>query len=395
MNSQATIDLTTYGERLTTEPYTIFAELREKAPVHLVRLPPYGEIWLIVGHNEVNAALNNPTLSKNGLRATRHLLPDTIGETMLTSDPPQHTRLRRLVSKEFSARRLTQLRPVIQQITDAHLDAIADHDNIDLINNYSLPLSLTVITELLGVPQLDRDTFHRWSQQIITPPPGRTRAEMIHNDLLDYLNRLIQQKREEASDDLFGALVRASDTTQDALSPSELRAMALLLLSAGHETTLNLIATGVLMLLRHPRQLKELRHDWSLLDATIEETLRRDAPLLFSTRRFTTDPYTVGTTVIPGGGTPILLALASANRDPTQFEKPDAFDIHRDTAGHLAFGHGIHHCLGAPLARIEGAIAIRSLLERFPDLSLAADHWDWQPTLTIRGLTTLPVSLRG
>ncbi|PZG17654.1 cytochrome P450 family protein [Nonomuraea aridisoli] len=395
MGSQAVVDLTAYGERLTAEPYAVFAELREQGPVHLVRLPDYGEIWLIVGYDEVNAALNDPALSKNGFRATRHLVPDAIGETMLTSDPPQHTRLRRLVSKEFSARRLAGMRPVIQQITDACLDAIADADEVDLIENYSLPLSITVIAELLGVPQLDRDAFHRWSQEIVTPPAGRTRAEMIRGDLLDYLDRLVQQKREAASDDLFGALVRASDEGEDALSPSELRAMALLLLSAGHETTLNLIATGVLMLMRHPRQLEELRRDWSLLDGAIEETLRRDAPLLFSTRRFTTGPYPVGTTVIPGGGTPMLLALASANRDPAQFEEPDAFDIHRNPVGHLAFGHGIHHCLGAPLARIEGAIAIRSLLERFPDLSLATGQWDWQRTLTIRGLATLPVSLRG
>lgn len=386
------VDLTAYGEEFTADPYPIYAKLREQGPVHRVRTVDNGELWLVVGHEAVRSALADPRFSKNWRTLDPLAEMNSISANMLEADPPHHTRLRKLVAREFTGRRVEALQPRIQQITDELLDAMLPPGRADLVDALAFPLPMTVICELLGVPSLDRDAFRQWSNVIV----GQSGAEAEHaavEAMGAYLAELIEDKRCSApADDLMSALLRARDEDGDQLSAEELVGMAFLLLVAGHETTVNLISNGVLALLRHPAQLAELRADPSLLDGAVEEMLRYDGPVETSTWRFTSEPVAIGGTVIPAAE-PVLVALASADRDPARFEQPDTFDIHRSAQGHLAFGHGIHYCLGAPLARIEGRTAIRTLLERCPDLALDADPatLSWRPGMLIRGVHRLPV----
>ncbi|MFF7638025.1 cytochrome P450 [Kitasatospora sp. NPDC008050] len=385
------IDLSPQRDTLASDPYAVFAELRAQGPVHLVQLPDGDRTWLVVGYREVLDALKDPTLSKNWLKATGQLGPNVIGTNMLTADPPDHTRLRRLVSREFSARRIEALRPHVEKAAAELLDGLQDAGSAELIEDFAMPLSLGVVTDLLGVPFLDRAAFRDWTNDIIVPSEDPAREDQILEEITAYLDQLIETKRHRPGDDLLSALIRTMDEDHGRLDHDELRATAFLLLLAGHETTLNLIANGVHALLRHPAQLGALRANWTLIDQAVDEVLRWEGSLTYATNRFTTEPYRVGETVIPGGGSRVLIALGSANRDPGQFPDPDRFDIHRPPRAHLAFGHGIHHCLGTPLARLEGAVAIRALLERFPDLALETEQPRWRPSMMARGMETLRV----
>ncbi|WP_229857704.1 cytochrome P450, partial [Streptomyces anandii] len=237
----------------------------------------------------------------------------------------------------------------------------------DLVEALSFPLPISVICELLGVPDLDRASFRDWSNDALgaTDPAERAAAA---GSMARYLAELVDRKRGRPGDDLMSALIHGPDDEGDRLSHDELLGMAWLLLVAGHETTVNLVSNGVLALLTHPDQLAALRADLTLIDAAVEEMLRYDGPVETPTYRFTNEPVTIGDTVVPGGGELVLVAMADANRDPARFASPDTFDISRDARGHVAFGHGIHYCLGAPLARLEARIAIRTLLERCPQL---------------------------
>lgn len=387
-----TVDLTAYGAEFTADPYPVYATLREQGPVHHVRTADTGELWLVVGHEAVRSVLADPRFSKSWRTLDPLAATDAIGANMLEADPPQHTRLRKLVAREFTGRRVEALRPRIQQITDELLDAMLPLGRADLVDALAFPLPMTVICELLGVPSLDRDAFRHWSNVIVGQSGDEAEAAAAAA-VGAYLVDLIEDKRAGApADDLMSALIRTRDEEGDGLSADELVGMAFLLLIAGHETTVNLISNGLLALLRHPAQLAELRADPTLLDGAVEEMLRYDGPVETSTWRFTTEPVDIGGTVIPAAQ-PVLVALASADRDPARFEQPDTFDIRRPTQGHLAFGHGIHYCLGAPLARAEGRIAVRTLLERCPDLALDADPatLTWRPGMLIRGVHRLPV----
>ena len=385
------VDLNLDFEKLASDPYTVLGDLRARGPVHRVRLPDGSETWLIVGYDEVLAALKEPTLSKNWFKATGELGPNVIGTNMLTADPPDHTRLRRLVSRGFSARRIQALRPHVERAAAELLDGLQDAGSAELIEDFAMPLSLGTVTDLLGVPFLDRAAFRIWTNDIIVPPEDPARDRQVLKEITAYLDQLIDIKRSRPGEDLLSALIHTMDQDHDRLGHEELRATAFLLLLAGHETTLNLIANGVYALLRHPIQLAALRADWSLVDQAVDEMLRWEGSLTFATNRFTTEPYQVGGTLIPGGGARVLIALGSANRDPGQFPNPDRFDIHRPPRAHLAFGHGIHHCLGTPLARLEGAVAIQSLLQRFPDLTLGLEEPSWRRSMMARGMAALPV----
>ncbi|MBZ6472703.1 cytochrome P450 family protein [Streptomyces griseocarneus] len=384
------------GEEFTRDPYRVYAELRARGPVHRVRTPEGPECWLVVGHDEIRNTLNDPRLSKNWDNASGALGLPVIaaGPHMLSADPPHHTRLRRLVAREFTAKRVEALAPRVQQITDGLLDRMlrAPDRRADLVQVLSFPLPMGVICELLGVPDLDREAFHQWSDVAIgtAPPDEKTRNAQ---EVAGYLAGLVAAKRRQPGEDLLSDLIRATDEDGDRLSPDELIGMAWLLLVAGHETTVNLIGNGVLALLRHPGQLADLRADFGLLDNAVEEMLRYDGPVETSTYRFTTEPMEIAGTRIPGGGELVVVALADADRDPDRFPGPHRFDIHRDARGHVAFGHGIHYCLGAPLARLEGRIAIRSLLERCPDLELDChpDALIWREGMLMRGPHRLPV----
>jgi cytochrome P450 len=379
------------------DPHATYRRLRAGGPAQPVILPDDRPGWLVTSYEDARRLLADARLSKDVTRAIGLFPPGTargyespLTAGMLMADPPDHTRLRRLVGKVFTARAVERLRPRIEQAADDLLDAMRAGATIDLLDAYALPLPITVICELLGVPVADQDDFRDWTLPFVTITTPEELAEAAQR-LTAYLIALIDGKQASPGSDLLSELVQVSDEGSR-LSPDEALSMAFLLLVAGFETTVNLIANGVLALLAHPDQLALLRSEPSLLPAAIEEVLRFDGPGHVSTLRFTTEPVRVGEAEIPAGQF-VHISLLAANRDERQYTDPDRFDITRQPAGHLAFGHGIHHCVGAPLARIEGQIAIGRLLSRFPDLALDGDHGTlhWRDSTLIHGLSSLPV----
>ncbi|GAB2904550.1 cytochrome P450 family protein [Streptomyces mayteni] len=386
------VDLAAEGEDFSRAPYPYFAVLRERGPVHYARLPDGSPAWLVLGHREARAALADPRLVKSLAGGPGEGGPERTGAHLLNSDPPDHTRLRGLVSREFTARRIAALAPRVQEITDALLDSMlaAPGRRADLVAAFSFPLPITVICELIGVPDLDRERFRQWSRTLTAG--SLEEIPKIRAVMTEYLAGLLADKREQPGEDLLSALLHAADGDGDQLSQDELLAMCWILLLAGHETTVGLISNGVLALLRHPDQLAALRADWSLLDNAVEEILRYDGPVLAPAIRFAAQDVEIAGTVIPHRAL-VLPVIADADRDPARFPDPDRFDIHRETSGHIAFGHGIHHCLGASLARLEARVALRTLLERAPDLALDTHpaSLSWHPGIIVRGPRHLPV----
>jgi cytochrome P450 len=404
------------GSDYFQNPLAYFGRMREEGPVTAVVLPHGERAWMVTRYAEVRAALADPRLHKDwaGKLTPPDWVPDEVtgylAVHMLNSDPPNHTRLRKLVTKAFTARRVAGLRPRVAAITTSLLDAIearatalADTgggETIDLIEAFAFPLPVTVICELLGVPTQDQAQFRRWSNAIVASEgePGGFRA--AGEAMYHYFTKLVAAKRAQPADDMVSALIEAQGASErgdsgDSLDERELIAMLWLLLIAGHETTTNLIASGTLALLTNPAELERLRSDPSLLPGAVEELLRYVSPLNHATDRFTLEPVDIGGVTIPAREW-VLCATASANRDSDRFGDPDRLDVGRDAGGHVSFGHGIHYCLGAPLARLEGEVAFGALIERFPSLSLAADPATlrWRPSSLIHGLETLPVRLR-
>ncbi|MFI1762808.1 cytochrome P450 [Streptomyces sp. NPDC020800] len=394
MDGQHVLDLGEFEDTLRRDPHTVYARLREQGPLHRVRLPGSDAgyaTWLIVGYEEARAALADPRLAKDGGRIGATFLDEEmIGKHLLAADPPQHTRLRTLVTRAFTMRRVERLRPRIQQITDDLLDAVMPQGHADLIDALAFPLPITVICELLGVPDMDRAEFRKMSTEVVAPTDGDTEYAAVVR-LAEYLTELIEAKQAAGpTDDLLSDLIRTTAEDGDRLSAQELRGMAYLLLVAGHETTVNLIGNGVHALLTHPGQLAALRADTSLLDGAVEEMLRYEPPVQNATFRYAAEPLEIAGTAI-GQGEHVVVGLTAAQRDGDRYGDPDRFDIRRDTRGHLAFGHGIHFCLGAPLARLEGRIAVGTLLERAPGLALDGAPGEWLPGMLMRGVRSLPV----
>ncbi|NBE51839.1 cytochrome P450 family protein [Streptomyces boluensis] len=397
MPDRHTEELAAWTGDFGIDPYPAFRALRERGPVHHVRFPTGDTAWMILGHEEARAALADPRM-RHDVRYSAEYDSDglySIGRNMLQTDPPDHTRLRSLVAREFTARRIKALRARIQVAVDELLDAMGPSGRGDLIDAFAFPLPLTVICELLGVPGVDHDTFRAWTAKILAIGEPET-SGLAAQEMAVYLAGLIEEKRQveqAAEGDLLHALVRAHEEDGDHLTDEELIGMAFLLLVAGHETTVNLIANAAHLLLTHPEQLAALRADAGLLENAVEEALRFEPPSQAGTYRYTSEPVTIAGTEIPKGAR-VVISLASANRDPARFPDPERFDIHRDpalTRSHLTFGHGIHHCLGAPLARLEANLALRALLDRFPDLAIDGDPApDWRPSL-LRGLSRLPL----
>ncbi|MFF3613065.1 cytochrome P450 [Streptomyces sp. NPDC002580] len=388
------IDLGEYGARFTEDPHPVYAELRELGPVHRVRLPhpdARHETWLVVGYEEARAALADPRLAKDGEKiGVTFLDEELIGKHLLVADPPRHTRLRTLIAGEFTGRRVAALRPRIQEITDELLDAMLPRGRADLVESFAYPLPLTVICELLGVPEQDRAAFRALSTEAVAPTSAGSEYEAFV-ELAAYLGELIEFKRRRGPEgDLLSGLIRTTAEDGDRLSSQELRGMAFVLLVAGHETTVNLIAGAVRALLDHPDQLAALRADMTLLDGAVEETLRYEGPVENATFRYAAEPLDIGGTAI-GSGEAVMIGLTAADRDGVRYAAPDRFDIRREARGHLAFGHGIHYCLGAPLARLEARVALRSLLERCPDLALDGPPSGWLPGMLMRGVRRMPV----
>ncbi|MFJ9380313.1 cytochrome P450 [Streptomyces sp. NPDC101455] len=388
------IDLGEFGEAFRRDPHPVYAMLRTSGPVHRVRLPEpdaHHVTWLIVGYEEARAALADPRLAKDGGKiGVTFLDEELIGRYLLTTDPPDHTRLRGLISRTFTMRRVEELRPRIQRITDDLLDAMLPSGRADLVEALSYPLPITVISELLGVPEMDRAEFRKLSTEAVAPSSSGTEYDAFVR-LAEYLGDLIEDKRcAGPSGDLLSDLIRTTAEGGDRLSPQELRGMAFILLIAGHETTVNLLTSGIHALLTHPDQLAVLRADMTLLDGAVEEMLRYEGPVENGTFRFAAEPLEIAGTSVERGD-PVMVGLTAADRDGHRFPAPDRFDIRRDPRGHLAFGHGIHYCLGAPLARLEARTAIRTLLERAPALTLDGPPGDWLPGMLMRGMRALPV----
>ena len=317
-----------------------------------------------------------------------------LARNILDLDGPDHTRLRALVHQASTPRLVEQLRGRVQGLADDLLDRARGTGAIELVGAYALPLPVTIIADLLGVPAGDRDLFHRWTSKIVSVSSGRDalRAVLPAWAFMRYLRRLFARRRADPGDDLLTALLRAEEAG-DTLSEDELLAMVFLLLVAGHETTVNLIASGTLALLQHPDQLGRLRRDPSLIKPAVEELLRYTSPVEVATERFAREDVAVAGATIPRGAL-VLAVLGSANRDEAQFTAPGTLDLARDPNRHLAFGLGGHYCLGAPLARLEGQIAIATPLRRRPDLRLAGapGALRWRRGMFLRGLAHLPLA---
>jgi cytochrome P450 len=389
------------GAEYFSDPYSVHARLRAQHPVAQVIMPGGTPAWLVTGYAEGRAALTDPRLLKlpKDWRPDPDSLFAALDLHMLNSDPPDHERLRTLVNKAFTARRVEQLRPRITAITAALLDDMSTQQEVDLLAAFAFPLPVTVICELLGVPVADRDQFRAWSATIVSETVSPEVFQAHATAMIGYFRNLLAARRAEPADDLLSALISARDDAARGetgrLSENELLSMAWLLLVAGHETTVNLIGSGVLALLLHPGELARLRAEPALLAGAVEELLRYVSPVNNATFRFAVEPVNLGGVCI-GPGEVVLVSLSGANRDPSRYPDSERLDVGRDSAGHLAFGHGIHYCLGAPLARLEAQIAFGALLERFGSMTLAVppQALRWRPSTLIHGLESLPVRLR-
>ncbi|HEY6496273.1 MAG TPA: cytochrome P450 [Trebonia sp.] len=382
------------------DPAGFFARLRESVPVVPVRMPGYGRMWIVTRYADVRAALADPRLAKDmhrwpGGARSRPSEAAGLHAHMLHSDPPDHARLRRPLQKAFTPGRVADLRPRTEEIAAGLLDAMAlgTGDVTDLLGRYARPIPITVICELLGVPVADRD----WIRDTVTGYGQDDESwERVPREMAAYFTGLVAAKRAEPGGDLLSALVRDNDAAgaDDALTGTELLSAVFQLIMAGFDTTVNLIASGALALLTHPGEMTRLRDDPSLLRAAVEELLRFTSPVNHATDRFTTEEVTIGGAAIPAGEW-VMLAISSADRDPARFPGPDRLDLGRDTSGHVAFGYGIHYCLGAPLARMEAEVALGALLARFPGLSLAVPPGElrWRPVSLMNGLESLPVRI--
>lgn len=380
------------------DPYPTYHRLRAEDPVHY---SPLG-FWVLTRYEDVVTALRDPRLTKEALAAfvaARFGAPlPAMGQSMLDRDPPDHTRLRGLVSKAFTPRVVEGLRPRIQQIVDELLARVVDAGSMDVIEEFAYPIPVAVICEMLGVPLEDHERFKGWSLDIARGldliwlgPDSETgrRSIAARHALSDYFRELIAERRGAPRGDLLSALI-ATEEAGDTLSEIELLATCILLLIAGHETTVNLIGNGTLALLRHPDQLRRLRENPGLIGSAVEELLRYDGPVQRSAR-IPSEDVTIGGRTI-GKGELVMPFIGAADRDPLQFKQPDSLDIGRVDNRHIAFGWGIHFCLGAPLARLEGQIAIDCLVQRLPKLTLATDRPEYRQSLTLRGLKALPVA---
>ena len=397
-----------FNPAMLANPYPLYALLRASNPVFKVPVPVEvgAGVFLLTRHQDVQPALRDVRLSAdrrkadavrlNAERLPRTLLgEDSVFRSMLVMDAPDHTRVRGLVNKAFTPRRVAALRPRIEAIAAELLEGPTRAQKMELMTELAAPLPAIVIAELLGVPAADHPRFRSWAADIIAAGSeiaaggDSHRSEAAFAALSDYLKEVIAARRREPRDDLITGLVAAQENL-DALSDTEMVATAVLLLLAGHETTTNLIGNGTLALLQHPAELARLREEPELLlKSAIEEMLRFDSPVQ-GTARAALEDVEYGGVAIPKGAL-VLCGIGAANRDPAVFPEPDRFDVARRENHHLSFGFGAHFCLGAPLARLEGEIAFRALLERFPKLALAEQAIEHRPNPILRGLLKLEV----
>ncbi|MBT2763553.1 cytochrome P450 [Paenibacillus sp. ISL-20] len=394
-NANESLKNALFTKEFTHNPYPVYEKLRQSDPILNLQFPDGRFGWLISNYEEAVEALKDNRFSKDVAKAMGQEQTSVFSTNMLFSDPPDHKRLRGLVQKGFTPQRIADMRGHIQEIADSLLDAVSSKDTINLIDEYAFKLPIIVISEILGVPTEDQDKFRIWSNSIIGASNQEMNEQVVQhmNEFIANLKDWFAKVREQPGDDMISQLVVA-ENQGDRLSEQELYGVVTLMIIAGHETTVNLIGNGVLALLEHPEQRKLLQEQPELIHGAIEEMLRYNGPVEFSTSRWAAEDMDFHGVHMKKGDL-VVIALNSANRDASQFEDPDIFDITREKSQHLAFGKGIHLCLGAPLARLEGGIAINTLLRRYPNFELQRDidELEWRPGMIVRGVKEIPISL--
>jgi cytochrome P450 len=383
------------------DPYPTLARIRANGPVSIVHGDGGLPMWVIARYRDVRTALADPRFGQDARRAQAIADSRVAGVTlgadvthMLNSDPPDHTRLRRLVHSAFAPRRVAAMRPMIERITGSLLDDIVGRDEVDLVQDFAFPLPIFIICELLGFPVEDRSEYRAWSTAVLTHSDDPEDFRRAIRAMSDYITAQLDRRRRDPGDDILTDLLAGREGGQ--LTDDEIVGMVFLLLIGGHETTVNLLGTATLALLRNPDQHRWLLENLGRLPTAIDEFLRYESPVSMATLRFTTAPVDVDGVAIPAGEL-VLISLGGANRDPDRFADADRLVLDRADPGHLAFGHGIHRCLGSVLGKLEGDVALHGLLSRFPSLGLAADPSElrWRNTMMLRGLESLPVALNG
>jgi cytochrome P450 len=386
--------LETYGDpAFQSDPHPYFARWRHAAAIHRGSLPDGSVLWQVNRYDLARAALSDPRLSKVEKAPSVLSLDEweAISRHMLSTDPPDHTRLRKLVQAAFTMRRIEALRPRIEEIAAELVEGLRGRETADLMDDFAFPLPMRVICELLGVDPADRDRFKHWAAVAVGGPAAAPELPGVVRDIIAYADRVVPQRREQPGDDLLSGLIAAGDEG-DRLTGAELSSMIFLLLVAGHETTVNLIGNGARLMLRRRELWDRLRADPALIPGAVEEFLRFESPVQVSSYRIATEELELGGETIRAGEV-VLIALLSANRDEERFTEPAELRIERENNPHLAFGHGLHYCLGAPLARLEARIAFSSLLAAFPEMTISVgdEELEPRPSLVIRGLRHLPV----
>ncbi|WP_163526137.1 cytochrome P450 family protein [Halobacillus ihumii] len=390
-----------FSPEFNQNPYPAFSKLRQEDPIHQTLLPNGNFSWIVTRYDDAVTVLKDPRFIKDYTYFLGKEQEEEQSETsifvknMLFSDPPDHRRLRGLVQKAFTPKMIEGLRGRIEEITNELLDKVEPNGKMNLIDAFAFPLPIIVICEMLGVPSQDRDKFRTWSNTLVeasNDPEEAAQLQVHMEEFVMYLRQLIAIRRQDPKDDMISKLIQ-SEEEGDSLSEQELYGVISLLIIAGHETTVNLITNGVFGLLENPEQKQQLINDPSIIESALEEFLRYNGPVEFSTDRWAAEAIELrGKTIAKGDH--VIVALDSANRDPEQFDDPDVFDITRGKSKHLAFGKGIHFCLGAPLARLEAEVAVTTLLRRMPDLQLntTPEKLEWRPGMLMRGLKELPVA---
>ena len=398
-----------WSKSFVQNPYPTFQHFRERSPIEHTTMPNGESAWMIFSYdmamdalkegrfvNDVTKFTTEETNEEMAQKEKISHLTSLFLKNMLKVDLPDHHRLRSLAQKAFTPRMIANLQPTIEAITNDLLDQLQGQETVDLIETFAFPLPTAVICHMLGLPSEDRDKFHKWStvisETVHHPEQIQDNLSLIQ-EFYNYIDDWIGYRQQHLEDDLISGFIEAQEQGGK-LSKEEIRSMIFLLILAGHETTVNLIGNGVLALLQHPEQLDKLNKDRTLINPTIEEMLRYDGPIEMPSRRWAIENITFHGQDISKGEM-ILIPLAAANHDPEHFQDPETFDITREYNKHIAFGKGIHHCLGAPLARLEGRVAILALLDHYPNLQLAVEPsaLQWRPGLVIRGLKALPIKL--
>ncbi|AZE52205.1 Putative cytochrome P450 hydroxylase [Pseudomonas synxantha] len=388
------------GEELISPLHSLYDGLQVDGASRPVHLAPNHPVWLVTRYQDARTVLAHPGVRRDAKQAAelytrrtgirRAEIGESLSHHMLNCDPPDHARLQALVGRAFTRRHIERLQPHIERVTEELLDAIALREQADLMADFAVPLTIAVIFELLGIPEAERDHVRdSWERQAQLLLPEEANA--LADQQAMYLKKLLQAKREQPADDVYSGLVQAADETGK-LTELELVGMAHLLLMSGFETTMNMIGNAMVTLLTHPEQLAQLRAQPDLLPNALEELVRHDSPVRASMLRFTVEDVVLGDVTIPKGEY-ILVSNLTANHDADRFENPDHLDLTRNTDGHLGYGFGVHYCVGAALARLEGRIAIGRLLSRFPNLALAVPHSElqWLPITFLRALISVPI----